>query len=131
MRQVERSSSHVGSDNISEHHNHPKQSSAADYLNDLRSSPRRLCHSQIEYLGRHHSNLGTPLGMVLRHTVGLNTGPLLEIHMLFVAPSGHISRRPRRNGQLGIEGWSCGEPSDEGRTEDRRCLTKLEMVVVV
>lgn len=69
--------------------------------------------------------------MVLRYTAALNTGLLLGIHMLFVAPSGHIFRRPRRNGQLGTEGWSCAVLSGEGRTEVRLCLRELETVVVV
>lgn len=68
--------------------------------------------------------------MVLRHTVVLDTGPLLEIHRLFVVPSGHISRHPHCIGQPGTGGWNCGAPNGEGRTEARRCLTELEMVAV-
>jgi len=131
VRPVKRSSSHVGSDNISEHHNHPDSHQPLNISTIFAYLPGRLGHLQIEYLDRHHSNLGRHLHMVLRHTAALNTGLLLGIHMLLVAPSEHIFRHPRRNGQLDTEDWSCAVLSGEGRTEIRRCLTELEMVVVV
>lgn len=130
VRQVRKNNSRAGSNNILGHRNHPKQSSVSACLNRFCSSPGRRCYSRIEYLSRHHSNLDRHLRMVLRHTVVLDTGPLLEIHRLFVVPSGHISRHSRRNGQPGTGGWNCDALDGGGRTEARRCLTELEMVVV-